>query len=125
MSPSRSRQVRRAQARRAQKGGGRGSPPQPGGPGLLDRIPEVPPGRWLAAVAVVVVVVVVVVVLLASSSSSSPDSSLLTGSGYPNVNTSNTRYVGGPIDSSNVSTLRAAWTLPLSAKSEYGSYSAA
>jgi outer membrane protein assembly factor BamB len=125
MSPSRSRQVRRAQARRAQKGGGPGSPAQRGGPGLLDRIPEVPRGGWLAAVAAVVVVVVVVVVLLASSSSSSSDSSLLTGSGYPNVNTSNTRYVGGPIDSSNVAKLTTAWTLPITTKSEYGSYSSA
>jgi outer membrane protein assembly factor BamB len=74
---------------------------------------------------VLVVVVVVVVVLVASSSSSSPGSSLLTGSGYPNVNTSNTRYVGGPIDSSNVAKLTTAWTLPITTKSEYGSYSSA
>jgi outer membrane protein assembly factor BamB len=74
---------------------------------------------------VLAVVVVVVVVLVASSSSSSPDSSLLTGSGYPNVNTSNTRYVGGPIDSSNVAKLTTAWTLPITTKSEYGSYSSA
>lgn len=71
-----------------------------------------------------VVVAAVVVVLVSSGSSSSPVSSLLTGSGYPNVNTSNTRYVGGPIDSSNVTKLELAWSLPLTAKSEYGSYSA-
>jgi outer membrane protein assembly factor BamB len=88
---------------------------------LLGGIPKA--GRIAAAV--LAVVVVVVVVLLATSSSSSNDSSLLTGSGYPNVDTSNTRYVGGPIDSSNVATLATAWTLPITTKSEYGSYSSA
>lgn len=71
------------------------------------------------------IVVVAAVALSSGGSSSSPESHLLTGSGYPNGNTSNTRYAGGPIDSSSVSTLGVAWTLPLSAKSEYGSYSSA
>jgi outer membrane protein assembly factor BamB len=102
MPPSRSRQVRRAQARKAEK---------------------VPKAGWLAA-AVLVVVVVLVVVLVAGSSSSS-ETPPLTGSGYPNVDTSNTRYVGGPIDSSNVATLATAWKLPITTKSEYGSYSSA
>ncbi len=128
MSPSRSRQVRRAQARRAQKGGAGRSPGAGGGPGFLgggrDLLGRIPRAGWLA-VAVLVLVVAAVVALLSTSSSSSPDSSLLTGSGYPNVNTSNTRYVGGPIDSSNVSKLQTAWTLPITTKSEYGSYSSA
>jgi outer membrane protein assembly factor BamB len=76
-------------------------------------------------IAVVVIVVVAVVVLAGGSSSGSAESSLLTGSGYPNVNTSNTRYVGGPIDSSNVTKLESAWSLPITTKSEYGSYSSA
>ena len=71
------------------------------------------------------VVVAAVAVAVSLHSSPSAESSLLTGSGYPNFNTSNTRYVGGPIDSANVSKLEAAWTLPLTAKSEYGSYSSA
>lgn len=75
--------------------------------------------------AVLAIAVAAVVALLSTSSSSSPDRSLLTGSGYPNVDTSNTRYVGGPIDSSNVSKLQTAWTLPITTKSEYGSYSSA
>jgi outer membrane protein assembly factor BamB len=115
MPPDSSRQVRRAQTRKAEKSGAGG------GSGLLGGIPKA--GRIAAAV--LAVVVVVVVVLLATSSSSSNDSSLLTGSGYPNVDTSNTRYVGGPIDSSNVATLATAWTLPITTKSEYGSYSSA
>jgi outer membrane protein assembly factor BamB len=123
MSPSRSRQVRRAQARRAQKKGGAArARPGRGAPDFLGKVPK---AGWLALVALVVLVAAVVVLISGHSSSSSSGSSLLTGSGYPNVNTSNTRYVGGPIDSANVSKLETAWSLPLSAKSEYGSYSSA
>ena len=129
MSPSQSRQVRRADARRKQAknngstrapGGPKGRPP--GGPGLLSRVSK---NSWLALAAVVVVVVVVVVILAGGSSSGSAESSLLTGSGYANTNTSNTRYVGGPIDSSNVTKLESVWSLPITTKSEYGSYSSA
>ncbi len=74
---------------------------------------------------VVVAAVAVAVISLTSSSTSSTEGLALTGSGYPNTDTSNTRYVGGPIDSANVSQLGVAWTLPLTAKSEYGSYSSA
>jgi outer membrane protein assembly factor BamB len=70
-------------------------------------------------------VVAAVIAVTSGGSSSSSERATLTGSGYPNGNTSNTRYVGGPIDSSNVSKLSVAWTLPLSARSEYGSYSSA
>ncbi len=123
MSPSRSRQVRRAQARRAQKKGGAArARPGRGAPDFLGKVPK---AGWLALVALVVLVAAVVVLVSGHSSSSSSESSLLTGSGYPNVNTSNTRYVGGPIDSANVSKLETAWSLPLSTKSEYGSYSSA
>jgi len=128
--PSRSRQVRRAEARKTQAGkqsrqsgngaggtsaGGDGQGPR----GLLQRIPRV---AWIAGGAVVAVAIVLVVVL--SGSSSSSQSAKLTGSGYPNGNVSNTRYTTGPIDSSTVSKLESSWTLPLSAKSQYGSYSA-
>ena len=85
---------------------------------------KIPPVAWLATAAVVIVVLAVVA-LSSGGSSPSPEGRLLTGSGYPNVNTSNTRYVGGPIDTSNVAKLSVAWTLPLTAKSEYGSYSSA
>ncbi len=121
MSPSRSPQARRAQARRAQARGG--ARPRRGG-GIPNISGKIPKAGWLAAVAVVVVVAAVAVAVSLHSSPSA-ESSLLTGSGYPNFNTSNTRYVGGPIDSANVSKLEAAWTLPLTAKSEYGSYSSA
>jgi outer membrane protein assembly factor BamB len=71
------------------------------------------------------VVVALVVVIVLSSSSSSTSAPPLTGSGYPNVDTSNTRYVSGPIDEASVANLAQAWSLPLTAKSQYGSYSSA
>lgn len=82
------------------------------------------PSPPLAALALVVVVAVVVgAVVLAQGSGPTDHSYTLTGSGYPNGDSSNTRYTTGPITAANVSTLQTAWTLPLSAKSEYGSYS--
>jgi outer membrane protein assembly factor BamB len=84
------------------------------------------PSLSLAAGALVVVVAVAVgAVVLAQGSGPTDHSYTLTGSGYPNGDTSNTRYTTGPITAANVSTLQTAWTLPLTAKSEYGSYSSA
>jgi outer membrane protein assembly factor BamB len=74
----------------------------------------------LGVLALAVVAAILVAVLGSSSAGKNP---LFMGSGYPNGDTSNTRYVGGPIDSANVSKLQAAWSLPLTAKSQYGSYS--
>ena len=130
--PSPSRQARRAQERRkASSGGagargGKGSREESGrvGPraGVSRSVRRIPRAAWLAAAALAVLVVAGIVIA-SLGSSSSPYSSLLTGSGYPNTDTSNTRHVGGPIDSSTVSKLEVAWSLPLAAKSEYGSYS--
>lgn len=123
--PSRSRQVRRAEARKTQTrkqpsssadGAGRTS----GGP--RSSMPRLPRAAWIAGGAVVGIVIVVVIVLALSSSSSSAK---VTGSGYPNGNASNTRFTTGPIDTGTVSKLESAWTLPLTAKSQYGSYSSA
>ncbi|HEX4465929.1 MAG TPA: PQQ-binding-like beta-propeller repeat protein, partial [Solirubrobacteraceae bacterium] len=47
------------------------------------------------------------------------------GAAYPNGDLANTRNAGGPIDAATVGQLRSAWKLPLTAKSLYGSYSAA
>jgi outer membrane protein assembly factor BamB len=121
--PSPSRQMRRAQARRAQaRKPARAHRTRGGGPGFLKRVPT---RGWLAAAALVVAVVGIIAIVSlgsSSSSSSSSESSLLTGSGYPNFDTSNSRQAGGPIDRSTVSKLAAAWTLPLGARSAYGSY---
>ncbi len=77
-----------------------------------------------ASKAVLPMAVVPVLLLVAGALSSCGSSSgpALTGSGYPNVNLSNTRFEGGPIDRATVSKLHVAWTLPLTAKSVYGSY---
>jgi glucose dehydrogenase len=45
-----------------------------------------------------------------------------TGTAYPNNDLSNTRSVGGPITSANVKQLKSAWTVALTAKSQYGAY---
>jgi outer membrane protein assembly factor BamB len=123
MSPSRSRQIRRAEARRKQSRAA-GKPSTSGGSSGLPRLPAHSKRAWQIVGAVAIVVVAVVVVLVLSSSS--PAEHLqLTGSGYPNVDTSNTRHVGGPIDGSTVSKLGVAWSTTLTAKSQYGSYSSA
>lgn len=45
------------------------------------------------------------------------------GDGYPGVDVSNTRFVGGPINRGNAAKLQEAWALPLTAQSSYGSIS--
>jgi outer membrane protein assembly factor BamB len=44
------------------------------------------------------------------------------GEVHPGVDAASTRQVGGPIDSSSVSTLKPAWKLKLTGQSTYGSY---
>ncbi len=79
------------------------------------------PGMGLRVAAVGLLLVAGIALSSCGSSPKPP----LNGSGYPNDNPSNTRDVSGPIDSSTVSKLQVAWTLPLTAKSLYGSYSSA
>jgi outer membrane protein assembly factor BamB len=117
--------VRRAEARRAQAKKATRTDQGGGGPGLREKLPKLSKNAWVAVGVVVVAIVAVIAVVSLGSSSSSNESSLLTGSGYPNGDTSNTRYTQGPINSTNVSQLQQAWTLPLTAKSQYGSYSSA
>ena len=93
--------------------------------GILDNLKRVPTAGWIAGgILIVALVVVVIVLLLSGSSSSSEDGVSFTGSAYPNVDTSNTRQVGGPIKLATVSNLEAAWTMPLTAESSFGSYAA-
>jgi outer membrane protein assembly factor BamB len=85
----------------------------------MDRLRGVSKAAW----AVIGLVGLVVVAALAGCGSSSSGSvPNFTGSGYPNVDTSNTRQVGGPIDSSSVTGLEQAWTLPITSTSAFGSY---
>jgi Glucose dehydrogenase len=89
-----------------------------------DRIKAIPNVAWLAIGAVLIVAAGLIVVLSSSSSSSSVSSAAksadFTGTGYPGVDTANTRFVAGPIDKSSAPSLGVAWTLPLSAESTYG-----
>jgi outer membrane protein assembly factor BamB len=62
------------------------------------------------------------VVWTGCGSSSSAEELQFNGTGHPGVDLANTRQVGGPIDSSNVSQLEVAWTMPLTGQSTYGSY---
>jgi outer membrane protein assembly factor BamB len=83
---------------------------------------SIPTIAWLGIGGALIVAAVLIVVL--SSGSSRSSSNDFTGSGYPGVDPANTRFVGGPIDKGNASSLDVAWTLPLTAQSTYGAYSA-
>ncbi len=87
-------------------------------------------GRNAARAAIGLLVIAAVAAVLGgcggSSSGDSGEAVSLTGSGVPNFDLSNTRYVkGGPIDSSTVGELEVAWKLPIKATSAFGSYAAA
>ncbi len=87
---------------------------------------KIPKAAWIGAGVVALLIVAGVVVLLAGSSSSGGEDLSFSGTGYPGVDTSNTRQVkGSSIDSSNVNQLEVAWSLPLTAQSSFGSYSSA
>jgi outer membrane protein assembly factor BamB len=126
MPGSSSRQERRAAARRGQKSGaatarakGDGRAAGPRRRSISIKAPRT--AVWLVAAVVVVVVAAVAVVTL-SLGSSADEGALPVG--YPNGNAFNTRDVGGPIDSANVSKLAVAWKLPIIGKGEYGDYAA-
>jgi outer membrane protein assembly factor BamB len=90
----------------------------------MDLLPDRHDRGLRAPLALAVCLLMAAAIALSSCGSSTPEPPL-TGSGYPNVNLSNTRDVGGPIDRATVTKLHVAWTLPLTAKSLYGSYSSA
>jgi outer membrane protein assembly factor BamB len=87
-----------------------------------DSFKAIPNVAWLAIGAVVLIVAAVLIFVL--SNSSSGESVEFTGDAYPGNDTSNTRFVDGPINSKNANSLKVAWTLPLKAKSTYGAYAA-
>jgi alcohol dehydrogenase (cytochrome c) len=62
-------------------------------------------------------------VALAVGGASGPKSSVTVGTWpQPGADRENTRYVPGPITSSNVSTLTPAWTVPIKGAGAFGSY---
>ncbi|HEY5054235.1 MAG TPA: PQQ-binding-like beta-propeller repeat protein [Solirubrobacterales bacterium] len=79
------------------------------------------PRAALAGAGAVVALILVGAVLAGCGSSSSEDVKF-NGSGYPGVDVANTRQAKGSIDSSTVASLEEAWSLPLTAKSSFGSY---
>src|SRR5882724_1713148 len=85
----------------------------------MDRLRGVSKAAWAVMGIVGLIVVAALAGCGSSSSSSGPN---FTGSGYPNGDTSNTRQVGGPINSTSVTNLEQAWTLPITATSAFGSY---
>jgi outer membrane protein assembly factor BamB len=88
-----------------------------------DSLKAIPNVAWVA-IGVVVLIVAAVLIFVLSSSSSSSESADLGGNAYPGVDTANTRFADGSIDSGNASGLQVAWTLPLTAESTYGAYAA-
>ncbi len=57
-----------------------------------------------------------------SSGSTSTTPTLPTDFPLPGADLQNTRYVGGPINASNVATLKQAWTVPIKATGSFGTY---
>jgi outer membrane protein assembly factor BamB len=76
-------------------------------------------------VGVSLILVVFAAALSGCGSSSSGQELKFTGSGYPGVDVANSREAKGSIDSSNVSELEEAWSLPLTAQSSFGAHSSA
>jgi outer membrane protein assembly factor BamB len=116
----------RARARSRPAGNSRGRTPAPAS-GLASRLRRIlrgpgsgggVPKAALLAAAVLGFLLVAAIVLVLSKGSSGP---AFDGSGSSNGNLSNTRYEGGPIDSATVARLHLAWTLPFTAKSQFGS----
>ncbi len=102
---------------------------------LAPLLPALTKARRGAAAAVLTVLVVA---LLAGCGGGSSSTSSSSGSGggeageatagkeaaYPGVDLANSRFLGGPIDSTSAANLQLAWELPSSAQSTYGAYAA-
>ena len=87
-----------------------------------DSFKAIPNIAWFGIGAAALIVAAVLIFVL--SNSSSGDEPEFTGSAYPGVDTSNTRFVDAAINAGNANGLEVAWSLPLKAKSTYGAYSA-
>jgi outer membrane protein assembly factor BamB len=74
----------------------------------------------LIVIGALLVVAGVIAIVVSVASSDEDTSAPAPESAYPNVDPSNTRHLGGPIDAATVSRLEAAWTLPLNAQGQNG-----
>ena len=82
-------------------------------------------GRTAGGMGIAAILIVASGALLSACGGGSSSANVsFTGSAYPSIDLANTRHSGGPIKSGNVSQLEVAWSVPLEAKSTYGSYSA-
>lgn len=82
-------------------------------------------GSWLvhAVLALAALALTSLAVTGCGGSSSAGGSEVrLTGSGYPGVDAANTRSAPSEIDSSNVTSLGEAWSMPITGESNFGSY---
>jgi outer membrane protein assembly factor BamB len=86
---------------------------------------KVPKGARAGGALVAALALILAASLSGCGSSSSGDELSFNGSGYPGVDAVNSREAKGSIDSSNVSELEEAWSLPLTAQSSYGAHSSA
>jgi outer membrane protein assembly factor BamB len=91
--------------------------------GAADSFRAIPTLAWLGIGAGGLIVAAVLIFVFSSGSHSAPVAKF-TGTAYPGVDIANGRFVKGPIDSANASNLKEGWSLPLTAKSTYGSYAA-
>lgn len=107
-------QSRAQQPRKRQSGGASTKPAQ--------NARRIGPLQIGGAATIVIVIVVVLIVVLGSSNKPSGPGASFTGTGYENLNASNTRSTGGPINASTVSKLKLAWSIPLEANSLFGAY---
>lgn len=80
-------------------------------------------GGWGYHRVVAALVAMLALALLATGCGGDEESSYsFDGSGYPNSDLANSRNEPGTIKASNVASLQAAWTLPLTGQSSFGSY---
>lgn len=83
-------------------------------------------GRAGSRIAVILLLAAGLALLVSScgggDDSSASDEYQLNGTGYPNGDLSNTRQANGTIDTTNVTQLDVAWTLPLEGEGAFGSY---
>src|SRR6476660_6485475 len=79
--------------------------------------------KWVAGVGLLVGTSLFLAACGGGSNNSSGSATGETAWNLPNADLQNTRNVGGPINSSNVSTLGVAWTAPITASGAFGGYS--
>jgi outer membrane protein assembly factor BamB len=81
-------------------------------------------GSKRGAVAVLAVFAALALLVGCGGGDSSSGGSEFSGNGWPGLDSSNTRFVSGPINLKSAPSLKVAWKLPLTAESTFGAYAA-